>query len=90
MKTISENTLVYICLGIIAYFGLIWLLFFFSISSEIIGVFVELLTLPFFSAQIIFSIYGINYLRKHKTSKTTKLSVSLLIICTVLTIISVW
>ena len=46
---------------IVSYFVLIWLINFYKIDIVLIGVFRELLTIPFLIAQIVFLVIGINF-----------------------------
>ncbi len=65
---------------------LLYLFYLYQIDFVIIGVFRELLTIPFFIAQIVFIIIGIKFLLKDKRYPFIfLLSFVLLCICTVLT-----
>ena len=85
-KLNTRKNLAIINFAIVFYFLLIWLLNFYNIDFFLLGFFIELLTIPFLLAQIVFLIIGINYVMKNKRNTLTKISVVLLAICTVITI----
>jgi len=84
-KLIANRNLTIINFVIVTYFGLIYLLNFFEIDFVLIGVFRELLTIPFLLAQVIFLVLGIVHLVKYKTHLLTIISIIGLAICTVYT-----
>jgi hypothetical protein len=65
-KLITNRNLTIINFVIVTYFGLIYLLDFYKIDFILIGVFREILTIPFIGAQILFLALGIIRLIKHK------------------------
>jgi len=85
-KRITNRNLTVVNFIIVFYFVLIYLLNFYKIDFAIIGVFRELLTIPFFIAQIILLLIGINFLIKNKRHFLTIISVILLAICTAFTV----
>ncbi len=72
--------------AIVSYFILILLINFYKIDFVLIGVFREMLTIPFLIAQIIFLVIGIKYLIKNQRNLLTIISVVSLAICTIITI----
>lgn len=58
---ITNKNLTIVNFAIVSYFFLIWLINFYEIDFVLIGVFRELLTIPFLIAQIVFSVIGIKY-----------------------------
>jgi len=85
-KFITNRKLALINFAIVFYFILIYLLNYFKIDFVLIGFFRELLTIPFFIAQIIFVIISVKYLRKHQIQLLTLISCILLVISTVIII----
>lgn len=85
-KLITNRNLTIINFVIVSYFILIWLINFYKIDFILIGVFGELLTIPFLIAQIVFLVIGIKFLIKHQKHFLTIVSVLLLAICTIITI----
>ena len=86
---LTERKLIIINLTIVFYFILIYLINLYKIDYVIIGVFWELLTIPFLIGQIVFLVLSVMFLIKNKhTSFMTKISVLLLAICFVITISS--
>lgn len=63
-KLITNRNLTIVNFAIVSYFILIWLINFYKIDNVIIGVFREILTIPFLIAQIVFLVIGIRYLIK--------------------------
>lgn len=53
-KFITDRNLTIINFVIVAYFGLIYLLYFYKTDLVLIGVFKEILTIPFLLAQVVF------------------------------------
>lgn len=85
-KYLSNKRLTLINLTIVSYFVLIWLLISFQVEHVLIGVFIELLTIPFLIAQLVFLVIGIKQIVKEPTDLLTKVSVFLLVISAVVTI----
>lgn len=69
---------------IVSYFLLIWLLIIFKVENDFIGAFIELLTIPFLVAQLLFLILGIKYLLKKKRESLTVFSIILLAVCAII------
>lgn len=88
-KILTERKLIIINFTIVLYFILIYLINLYKIDYVIIGVFREMLTIPFLIGQIVFLIMGGLFLIEHKkTTFMTKLSVVLLVVCSIITISS--
>jgi hypothetical protein len=85
-KLITNRNLTIINFVIVTYFVLIYLINFYKIDFVLIGVFGELLTIPFLIAQIVFLVLGIKHLIKYKTHFLTIISIIGLAICTIYTI----
>jgi len=85
-KLITNKNLAIINFGIVLYFTLIYLINFHKIDFTLIGVFRELLTIPFLLAQIVFLVIGIRYLIKNKMRFITIVSLLLLVASCVYTI----
>jgi hypothetical protein len=85
-KLITSKNLTIINFVIVSYFILIWLISFYKIDFVLIGVFGELLTIPFLIAQIVFLVIGIKFLIKNQKKFLTIVSVLSLAICTIITI----
>ena len=85
-KLITNRTLTIINFVIVAYFSLLYLINFYKIDFVLIGVFRELLTIPFLLAQIVFLVLGIIHLIKYKTNFLTIISIIGLTICAIYTI----
>ena len=85
-KLITNRNLTIINIVIVTYFGLIYLLNFYKIDFVLIGVFREILTIPFLIAQIVFLVLGIIHLVTHKTHFLTIISIIGLAISAVYTI----
>lgn len=85
-KLITNRNLVIVNFAIVSYFILIWLINFYKIDFVLIGVFREMLTIPFLIAQFVFLVIGINYLIKNQRNLLTVISVLILAICTIITI----
>ena len=85
-KLITNRNLTIINFSIVSYFILIWLINYYKIDFILIGVFRELLTIPFLIAQIVFLVIGIKYLIKNPRKPLTIISLLLLAICTIITI----
>ncbi|WP_152975514.1 hypothetical protein [Lacinutrix himadriensis] len=85
-KLITNKNLIIVNFAIVSYFILILLINFYKIDFVLIGVFREMLTIPFLIAQIIFLVIGIKYLIKNQRNLLTIISVVSLAICTIITI----
>lgn len=85
-KLITNRNLIISNFVIISYFILIWLIDFYKIDFVLIGVFREVLTIPFLIAQIVFLVIGIKYLINNKNKILTIISILLLAICSIITI----
>jgi hypothetical protein len=83
---ITNRNLTIINFGIVFYFILIYLINFYKIDFVLIGVFGELLTLPFLLAQIVFLIIGMIFVIKNQKNFFTLVSVLALAISTFITI----
>ena len=81
---ITSRNLTVINFGIVLYFIIIYFINFYEIDFVLIGVFRELLTIPFLLAQIVFLIIGILFLIKNKKNFLTFISVLALAICSLL------
>ena len=71
---------------IITYFMLIWLAYVYKLDFVLLGVLIELVTIPLFIAQIVFLAISIKYLINKKTNKLLTMSVISLSICAIVTI----
>ncbi|RZT95599.1 hypothetical protein EV201_0222 [Ancylomarina subtilis] len=86
-KIFSSRKLTIINFIIVTYFILIYLINYREVDFVLIGVFRELLTIPFLLAQIVFLILGTRHLMKNKERNViTMLSVIALTLCTIITI----
>ena len=74
-KLITNRNLTIINFVIVTYFGLVYLFEFHQIDFVLIGVFVELLTIPFLLAQIFLLPLGIIHLIKNKPHLWTVISI---------------
>lgn len=84
---LNEKRLIIINLVIVSYFVALYLVNLFKIDFVLVGVFRELLTIPFLIGQIVFLIFDINFLVKQKRVRIfTLFSIVLLIISTFITI----
>jgi hypothetical protein len=84
---LNEKRLIIINLVIVSYFVALYLVNLFKIDFVLVGVFRELLTIPFLIGQIVFLIFDINFLVKQKRVRFfTLFSIVLLIISTFITI----
>ncbi|RRO25282.1 hypothetical protein [Flavobacteriaceae bacterium 14752] len=87
MNTLFSNrNLTIVNFTIVLYFILIWLVNVYQIDFVLVGVFRELLTIPFLMAQIVFLVLGIIYLMKSKKNLLFIFSVLALTICAIITI----
>ena len=85
-KSISDRKLIIANFTIVSYFVLIWLINVYKIDIVLIGVFRELLTIPFLIAQIVFLVIGINFLIKNQRNVLTIISVLSLACCMLITV----
>ena len=85
-KSITDRKLIIANFTIVSYFVLIWLINFYKIDIVLIGVFRELLTIPFLIAQIVFLVIGINFLIKNQRNALTIISVLSLACCMLITV----
>ncbi|SHN73932.1 hypothetical protein SAMN05444395_10863 [Flavobacterium fryxellicola] len=85
-KFMTSRNLIIINFVIVSFFILIYLLNYFKIDFVLIGVFKELLTIPFVIAQVVFLAIGLRYLIKNQRSFLLMFSFLLLAICTFITI----
>lgn len=83
----NESRLTVINLAIVFYFILIYVIDFFQFDFVLIGVFREILTIPFLLAQLVFVPLGIIFWVKRKRLKpVTIFSIIFLIVCLIITI----
>ena len=85
-KSITDRKLIIANFTIVSYFVLIWLINVYKIDIVLIGVFRELLTIPFLIAQIVFLVIGINFLIKNQRNALTINSVLSLAFCMLITV----
>ena len=85
-KLLTGRNLIIVNFSIVSYFILLWLINFYKIDFVLIGVFREMLTIPFLIAQIVFLVVGIKYLIKNEKSPLITISVLTLVICSFITI----
>ncbi|MGB0523260.1 MAG: hypothetical protein ACPGJS_09890 [Flammeovirgaceae bacterium] len=85
LSKFTDTRLFAITLIIISYFGLTYLVHIFQIDVVLIGVFRELLTIPFLLAQVVFLVIGIVYVKKDQ-SPLAIISIILLALCSLITI----
>tara|TARA_B100001059_G_scaffold95046_1_gene94241 strand:- start:1178 stop:1453 length:276 start_codon:yes stop_codon:yes gene_type:complete len=85
-KSITDRKLIIANFTIVSYFVLIWLINVYKIDIVLIGVFRELLTIPFLIAQIVFLVIGINFLIKNQRNALTIISVLSLASCMLITV----
>ncbi|QAA82010.1 hypothetical protein EI546_09870 [Aequorivita sp. H23M31] len=85
-RLITNKKLTIINFVIVTYFVLLWLINVYNLDFVLIGVFRELLTIPFLLAQIIFLIIGVRFLLKNETQFWTIAILIILGICALLTI----
>ncbi len=85
-STFNEKRLTMINFIIVAYFIVLYFLKIFKVDFVLIGVFVELLTIPFLIAQVIFLVLGIKlFTKEEKPNYLTIISIASLAICTIIT-----
>jgi hypothetical protein len=85
-KSITDRKLIIANFTIVSYFVLIWLINFYKIDIVLIGVFRELLTIPFLIAQIVFLVIGINFLINNQRNALIIISVISLACCMLITV----
>ncbi len=86
-KLKTEKILTIINFVVVAYFTVIYLLYYFQIEFVIIGVFRELLTIPFMFGQLVLLVFGIYFIVKNRAFRFLLLmSITSLAVCAVLTI----
>ena len=85
-KSITDRKLIIGNFTIVSYFVLIWLINVYKIDIVLIGVFRELLTIPFLIAQIVFLVIGINFLIKNQRNALTIISILSLACCMLITV----
>jgi hypothetical protein len=85
MKTFTEKRVAILSFIISGYFLLIYFFNIYEIDAVLIGVFRELLTIPFLVAQIVFLFLGTRFLIKKKFKTLTLLGVLLLMISSMYT-----
>ena len=73
-------------LTIVIYFVLLWIVNYFKVDFVWIGVFRDLLTIPFLLAQLFFLVFGVIYFLKNKLNTLNFISLLVLAICSTLTI----
>lgn len=81
-----SKTLTIINLFIVAYFTTIYTLYLAKIDFVLVGVFRELLTIPFLLAQIVFLVIGVIYYFRYKANFLFVLSWLALAICSYFTL----
>ncbi|WP_339890096.1 hypothetical protein [uncultured Flavobacterium sp.] len=77
-KLVTTKNLTIANLIIVSYFGIIYILNYYKIDFVLIGVFSELLTIPFLIAQLVFLGIGIKHLFKNKKEVLNIISLLLL------------
>jgi len=82
----KSRNLTVINLIIVAYFILLWLINFYEIDFVLIGVFRELLTIPFLFGQLVLLVLSSIQLLKNQNNRFLILSTFLLAACAVITI----
>ena len=87
-KLINNRNLSIINFAIVAFFGIIWLINHYQIDWVLVGVFREILTIPFLIAQLIFLVIGVITIINQKPSVLFLISLLILAICSFITISS--
>ncbi|MCR9182098.1 MAG: hypothetical protein NXH73_04150 [Flavobacteriaceae bacterium] len=82
----NQSKLILINFTIVVYFIVLWLIDYYKIDTVLIGVFKELLTIPFLIAQLVFLIVGIKYVFSYQKEFIFIISVLLLAICVVISV----
>lgn len=92
MKFLNEKRLLMISGLIVLYFSGLYFIYIYEINHVLIGVFGELLTIPFLLAQVFFLVIGIIWLIRRQNHKPyrTVFSVILLSLCSYLTVGSIF
>ena len=85
-KIINNRNLTIINFIIVSYFILLWLVNYYQIKHVLVGVFGQLLTIPFFGAQVVFTFIGIWFLFKNKIKPFNIISLLILVTCTIYTV----
>jgi hypothetical protein len=85
---INNKNLSIINFIIVIYFALVYLASIYKINFDLIIFVVELFSIPFLIAQVVFLFIGIRFLIKNKGELYTKVSLIVLAICTYLTLSS--
>ena len=85
-KLLTNKNLTSINFIIVSFFVLIYLLNYYKVEFVLIGVFRELLTIPFLIAELVFLVLGIQIILKNKIHFLTLVSVLVLAACSVVTI----
>ncbi|WP_339863652.1 hypothetical protein [uncultured Algoriphagus sp.] len=85
-RGINDRSLIIINFIIVAYFILIWVVNYFELEFVLIGVFVELLTIPFLLAQLVFLFLGIKFVFQNEKRPLMIFSLLALALCTFFTI----
>ncbi len=83
---ITDRNLMIVNFAIVLYFIQLWLINYYKLDFVLIGVFVELLTIPFLLAQIVLLAVGIKYVIQNKINVLTIISVVSLAVCAIFTI----
>ncbi len=81
----TQRKLTLINFGIVLYFVLIYLAYYFQLDYQLISVLGELLSIPFLLAQIVFIVIGIRFIFRQKADLLMIISLLLLGICAVIT-----
>lgn len=90
-KLLTEKNLIVINIVIVSYFVVLYLINLFKLDYVIIGVLVEMLTIPFLISQFVFLFLGGKYLLKNRNNSFVfKISLILLAICSAKTIYSLF
>ena len=85
-KLTTNKKLIIVNFVIITFFILIYLINLYKFDYVLIGVFREILTIPFLIAQIVFLFIGIKYLSKNEMNLLLIISLLSLAICSFITI----
>jgi hypothetical protein len=85
-KLITNRNLTIINFVIVSYFIQIQIINYYKIDFVLIGVFRELLTIPFLIAQLLFLVIGTKHLIKRKSNFWVIISLVSLAICTIMTV----
>ncbi|SMP08091.1 hypothetical protein SAMN06265367_101684 [Algoriphagus winogradskyi] len=85
---LNDSTVTGINFLIVGYFICLWLVNFLELNSAIIVFFVELLTIPFLLAQLVFLVLGVKFVFQNKKRPLTIFSLFILAICSICTLAS--